>query len=487
MSGDPPGSPGSDGSESRDPGTVGPETDPDSSSVVAGPPDTKTDGRDRPDSGEPNRRRFLGACGVLATVAAAGCLAPESEPESTPTTESPTETTTRETTTDDGSDSTPDRIEVDADLEWTMAGNGPANAGFVDTAGPTREPNRVWDLPIEGVYTVPSPAFRDGVLFFGSDVVTYAVDVTDGTVAWETELEYLAHHYPVALDGDRLLVSARTMQGARAGGGEGALYALDAAGGDQAWRLDAPVSSGPTVVDDEVYVTSSDGTGVLHALDRDGETRWTVEFDHDGARATSAFREPAVRGDALFVTTTGHLDDGTADGYCYALDRADGSVLWRREVGAELRAAPVVGDDHAYVAAADGTLHAFAAESGDAVWRHDLEVEVLTTPVIDDASAYVLAAGEVFAVDRSTGERAWRTDIGATRMNGMAAATDGVYVGGSDVTALDADGSVRWKYPIPGAGGGYGAPIVIDDVVFVGACIKESSSSLYDDHMYALL
>jgi len=487
MTGDPPGDPGSRGPEigDQDPGVADSGTGPDGSLARSGDPGTGTG--DRAGSSGPNRRRFLRACGVLGTVAAAGCLAPESEPESTPTTESTTEATTRETTTDDGSDSTPDRIDVAADLEWTMAGNGPANAGFVDTTGPARKPGRVWDLPIEGVYTVPSPAYREGVLYFGSDVVTYAIDVTEGTVAWQTDLEYLAHHYPVALDGDRLLVSTRTMQGARAGGGEGALYALDRSGGSVEWRLDAPLSSGPTVVDDEVYVTSSDGTGVLHALDRDGESRWTVEFDHDGARTTSAFREPAVRGDALFVTTTSHLEDGTADGYCYALDRADGSVLWRRDVDAELRAGPVVGGDHVYAAAADGTLHAFAAESGDPVWRHDLGVEVLTTPVIDDQSAYVLAAGEVFAVDRSSGDCAWRTDIGATRMNGMAVATDGVYVGGSDVTALDADGTVRWKYPIPGAGGGYGAPIVIDEVVFVGACIKETSSSLYDDHMYALV
>jgi len=432
------------------------------------------------------RRTFLAAC---CASAVAGCLAPSNE--TTPTEESPTtegnrsETTTAETT-DEGTP-TPDRIDVDAGLEWTMAGNGPENAGYVDTTGPAQKPGKVWDLPIEGVYTVPSPAFREGVLYFGSDVVTYAIDVTDGTVAWQTDLEYLAHHYPVALDGDRVLVSTRTMQGARAGGGDGALYALDRSGGSVEWRVDAPVSSGPTVVDDEVYVTSSDGTGVLHALDRDGESRWTVEFDHDGARTTSAFREPAVRGDALFVTTTSHLEDGTADGYCYALDRSDGSVLWRRDVGAELRAAPVVGDDHVYAAAADGTVHAFAAGSGDTGWRNDLGVEVLTTPVIDDAAAYVLAAGEVFAIDRSSGDCAWRTDIGATRMNGMAVAEDGVYVGGSDVTALDADGRIRWQYPIPGAGGGYGAPIVIDDVVFVGACIKESSSSLYDDHMFALL
>lgn len=429
------------------------------------------------------RRGFLAVCGAVGSLA--GCLAPVAETQPTTSDGTPT-ATLPETTTTAQSTAAPDRIHVDGDLSWTMAGNGSANTGFTPTQGPQTVPGRVWDVPVEGVFTIPSPAYTDGTLYFGSGTNTYAIDVTEGTRVWTTELDYLAHHYPPAIAGNRILVSARTMQGARAGGGEGVLSALDPEDGTIIWQFPAPVSSGPTVLDDEVYVTSSSGSAALHALDTAGTERWTVDVGHDGVRATSAFRAPAVVGDTVFVTTTIHRRNGTGDGVVVALDRRSGSRRWETRVDAELRAAPLVSDGRLYAAAADGDVHAIETATGDVVWTHGIDTEVMTTPVMDERAVYVLSAGSVVAIDHA-GDRIWKTDIGVTRMNGMAVTERGVFVGGSNVTALGTiDGTVRWTYPIPGDGGGYGAPVVLDGVVFTGACIKETPSSLYDDHMFAL-
>lgn len=416
------------------------------------------------------RRGFLAACGGAVF---GGCTAP---------------TASADRTTPD----TAPAISVDGGLAWPMGGHGPDNAGYAPTIGPTDQPRLVWDLPVEGIFTLPGPVYRDGTVFFGSGPYAYAVDAATGRAAWTRALDYLAHHFSPAIGDGHLYLAARTLQGARTGGGEGAMYAIAADDGTVDWRLDAPVSSGATVIDDSIYFTSSSGRGVVHAVDTEGDERWTwTDEPPADAQAGSAFGAPAVAGDTLFVTTTAHRGDDMDGGALHALDRSDGSVRWHADTGAESRVSPLVGATPdgpvVYLATAAGEVLAVDGRSGASLWTTDVGSSVLTPPVMDRDMIYLLTAGTVVALARTAGAERWRTDIGTTHMNGMSVTANGVYVGGSDVTALaPADGSVRWQYPISGYSGGFGAPIVLDGVVFTGACIKHDRGDRYDDHLYAL-
>ncbi len=463
------------------------------------------------DRGAVDRRGFLALCGaaVLGGCASSGDgdpdgttdagAAPGSE-TTQPTTAGTTETTTGGTTgsTTDGTTETatdpstttttqepPGRITTDG-ASWPMHGGGPSNAGAVATGGPASQPARAWALDVEGIYTVASPAVADDRCYTASGGHAYGVDVGGGDQQWRTELDYPGHHYSPAVDGDAVYVAARTMQGARTGGGEGALYALSAADGRERWRVDGPVSSPPTVADGTVYVTSSGDTGVVHALDPDdGSRRWRFEVPagDDGSRAFSA---PAVVGDAVYVTAT--TDDGSSEhGALYALSATDGSELWRYGVGVECRAAPVISDGTAYVATATGVVHAVDLDDGTARWTTATGRDVYTTPAVDGEHVYLLADGSVVALDRASGERRWRTDTGESLINGLVVAGDAVYTGGTNLTALaTADGTVRWQYPIPTGTGGFGSPAVLNGVVFVVACIKHSANDPYDDELFAV-
>lgn len=453
------------------------------------------------------RRRVLALC---AATGLAGCTAPSDDsggspataatddPETSaggsddPTTAGTTATettdpgeTTETGTTDPGTTTGEDpSVSVPPDLSWSMHAGDATNTGVLDTTGPSDRPGRVWDVPVEGIYTLPGPAYADGVSYVGSGRKVYAVDVEEGRQPWTAEVDYLTHHYSPAVADGRVFVAARTLAGIQSGGGDGALYALDAASGTVDWRVDVPVSSPPTVADGTVYVTSSTDVGTVHAFDTAGGERWSFEFAPDDARG-SAFGAPAVLDGTVYATVSGHAGDDDVRGYLYALE--EGNVRWRYGVEAECRVDPVVGDGTAYVATGDGTVHAVTLD-GDQRWSTGRPGTVYTTPAVGGDHVYVLAKGTVVALSRSDGEAAWESATGDQLFNGLAVTDRHVYLGGGNVIALDrADGSTAWTYPIPGFSGGYGAPIAVGGAVVVGACIKWDQGDPYDDHLFALV
>lgn len=460
------------------------------------------------DGGDPLRRRgFLALCG---TVAVAGCAAPSGDADGSTSVRETTRTTTAQTTTrttvgttdattagttgdgagetteaettDPGTTEESPGVSISPEVAWRMHGGDAANTGVVNTAGPGGRPARVWDVPVEGIYTLPGAAYGNGVGYVGSGKQVYAVDVEAGETRWSRSVDYLAHHYSPAVAGGRVYVAVRSLAGVRSGGGEGTLYAFDAASGDVDWRIDLPVSSPPTVADGTVYVTSSDDAGVVHALDgASGNEQWSFRFAPDGRRG-SAYGAPAVVDGTVYATTSAH--GSAANGYLYALE--DGNVRWRYGADAECRVAPVVRDDRAYVATVGGNVHAVGLD-GEGRWSTEAPGAIYSTPAVDDERVYALAKGELVTFSRDGGTEQWRTTTGDQLINGLAVSEDGVYLGGSNVLALNgADGDVRWRYPIPGQGGGYGAPVVLDGTVLVGACIKWEPRDPYDDHVFAL-
>ncbi|PSQ18876.1 hypothetical protein BRD00_03790 [Halobacteriales archaeon QS_8_69_26] len=452
--------------------------------------------------GDPLRRRaFLALCG---TTALAGCAAPSGDggtsvaettdgvPTTTRTstgttagtTDRGTTATTDSTETTQGTTETPDgpSLSIDPAVAWRMHGADAANTGVLDTAGPGDRPEKVWDVPVEGIYTLPGAVYDDGVGYVGSGKEFYAVDVAAGEERWTAPVDYLAHHFSPAVADGRVFVSVRSLDGVRSGGGEGVLYAFDAASGTVDWRVDMPVSSPPTVADGTVYVTRSEDVGVLHAFDAaSGNEQWSFRFAPDGKRG-SIYGAPAVVDGTIYATASAHGND--VQSYLYALE--GGNVRWRYGIDAETRVPPVIRDDEAYVATASGELHAVGL-GGDDRWSVDGPGAIFSTPAVDEERIYALAKGELVALSREDGSETWRTATGDQLINGLAVTGDGVYLGGSDVLALDRDdGSRRWRFPIPGDSGGYGAPVVLDGAVLVGACIKWEPRDPYDDHVFAL-
>ena len=128
---------------------------------------------------------------------------------------------------------------------------------------------------------------------------------------------------------------------------DGFLYAVDAATGKQAWRVDHQMSwvnTSPAFADGVVYAGSSDER-FLQAVDaRTGRELWRL------ATQRPVWSSPAVAGDMVYV--------GDGSGTVYAVDRASGRERWRHQAGRRIFSSPVIADGVLYVGNDDGGVYA---------------------------------------------------------------------------------------------------------------------------------
>jgi hypothetical protein len=159
------------------------------------------------------------------------------------------------------------------------------------------------------------------------------------------------------------------------------------------WHFYSAVDAGawldktPLVLGDHLYAALS--SGVVLAVQRgNGSLAWRADVGPAG----KSLSPPATDGERLYV--------GARDGL-YALDSADGHVLWHHRTERRIVAAPVVAEGVVYAACHDHYLYALDASKGWELWRVAWERRIEVAPVI--YADRVLAAdrdGHVAAVER---------------------------------------------------------------------------------------
>jgi outer membrane protein assembly factor BamB len=151
--------------------------------------------------------------------------------------------------------------------------------------------------------------------------------------------------------------------------------------------------------DGRVYVLEQAG---VSARDQgDGHVLWRATLPD---RAIGA----AYDGGRLFVSS---FDD------LHAFDAATGAALWTQHLtNAAFAGRPVASGGFAYVTHAQGgsVLHAYRGSDGAEVWK-STSPDGSDAPALDDTRAYLGGAcGEVTAINRSNGARAWHRPTGCT-------------------------------------------------------------------------
>src|SRR5690606_32459525 len=110
---------------------------------------------------------------------------------------------------------------------------------------------------------------------------------------------------------------------------------------------------------------------------------------------------------------------GSSDGDVIALEAADGAERWRKTVGSEVLASPLVVNDLVVVRTVNGRLEALSITDGASRWSVDESVPRLTlrgtaAPVL--AGGRIIAGfdnGKVLAVDPRNGEVLWDSIVSA--------------------------------------------------------------------------
>jgi outer membrane protein assembly factor BamB len=143
----------------------------------------------------------------------------------------------------------------------------------------------------------------------------------------------------------------------------------------------------PVVADALVFAAARDGD--VMAFDKQsGERKWTLDLSE---RPENADKRSARLSGGL-TAFYGKLFLGSENGYVYAIDQNDGSVLWSKQVPGEILAAPVADSGRVVVVTSSGKLVALDAEKGDILWSTGDDQPKLT---LRGQSTPVLAAGGV--------------------------------------------------------------------------------------------
>lgn len=329
---------------------------------------------------------------------------------------------------------------------------------------------RSWSAPVGGEVR-SSPVVRSRRVYVGSqDKAVVAVDGTTGAQLWRTPVSEAVTSAP-ATDGATVFAVTRDCT----------VYALSPESGEIRWQNRyeecSDFEGGLLLREGKLFLPSP--SGVLRAY-----------VAETGAPVWSAAQASAPS--ETTPTATGSIVISTWDGGAVtAVDAATGSQVWTAVLPGNARSSASVSDappavdgqvaasePSVYVGDDQGGLNALSRSTGALLWRTELapstsEPIVRSAPAVDAERVYVHVAthapagGELVAVDKTTGARAWSRATGYATSS-PAVANGVVYSSATagELQALSAeDGRVLWSRADSGSAS---SPAPADDGIYLG-------------------
>ncbi len=190
----------------------------------------------------------------------------------------------------------------------------------------------------------------------------------------------------------------------------GCVVAIDEAKALPVWNIsmDMPVTAGPVVTTQAVYVGLSDGS-VVRLKKSNGEEVWRYQ--------TGAAVENSLS------VANGLVACVNANNRIFVLNEDNGTLKWRRERPRSQefsmygQSAPLIDGNVIYAGFSDGFLVAYAADNGTAIWSRELAPsarfkDLDVTPVKIENLLYVASSsGGLYALDADNGQTLWQRDI----------------------------------------------------------------------------
>ena len=203
----------------------------------------------------------------------------------------------------------------------------------------------------------------------------------------------------------------------------------------------------PVVEEDHIYAAARDGD--VTAFDRNsGETLWSVDLADLPINADKR----SARLSGGLVSRYGKLFLGSENGVVYALNEANGEVLWQTTVPGEVVASPAVEDGRVVVLTTSGRLMALDTDEGKLQWTLSEEQPPLTlrsasTPVITNGAVlYGRADGKVGIALLSNGQPVRQSKVadprGATELDRMVDVDASPLIAGDELYAIAYNGQL---------------------------------------------
>lgn len=156
------------------------------------------------------------------------------------------------------------------------------------------------------------------------------------------------------------------------GEGNGTLFALDLATGQEQWRFpkDDKESIGfigsAAIRNDLIYIGDLDG--VLFCVDKNGKEKWRFQVDAPITSSVNFYQDKVIF--------------GAEDAILYCLEAATGKKIWEFETADEIRCMPTVVDNRAFVTGCDGVLHIVDIDKGEEIAGVNVESPTLASPAV---------------------------------------------------------------------------------------------------------
>ena len=297
------------------------------------------------------------------------------------------------------------------------------------------------------------------------------------------------------------------------------VVALNAATGDELWRVSIASTSGSMSYSDGLLYVNTVGSNLVALNASDGSQAWSAKYAMQAADGTSS---PLVAGDVVLVGGSNggqELGTGMFRGFLSAVDRKTGEPRWSTITtpegtkGASIWSSPSADVEAGFAYAGTGNNYGPpASDSSDAIIQFDLksgEIKykaqvrpgdafslqgggpdydfganpVLFETMVDGKLTKIAAAGDkggvAHAIRRDTGEKLWERMLGTGSADGSRGIfTNSTFTGkymlfalneGGPATlfALDAaTGDIKWQRALQGQV--WGRTAVANGVGFVG-------------------
>jgi outer membrane protein assembly factor BamB len=212
----------------------------------------------------------------------------------------------------------------------------------------------------------------------------------------------------------------------------GQLVAVDLNRGTIRWRLDVATTFTPATGEGLVFTVSEQTIEARDAAT--GETKWRTPLPGGAA--------------APLYWDTGWLLASTTAGDLAAFRASDGTMVWRRQLGAPLVAPPGPALDRLFLPLADNRVVAVLLATGDTVWERTLSAPVSGLLALEDQLVFGTTAKEVMSVDVMRGRDRWRWKIGGDMAGRPAADDTAIYFASRDniLRAVHrGSGNLKWK------------------------------------------